>query len=337
MSTDERAELEVQLVLQIDCIIDNFIYSSFSEEDVQILTQTITKLLNFTELKQYILDTLYDKIREAANIIKPHDQVRSATFKQLLRVVLKIQDKDLIDTIETFFIKEKKIDYFLSLLELKIELGQDIVSIEKLFLSSITNYFSGETGLKYIEKFLKIINKDKSYLTRTLMNPKIVDGSLNKYVMISSNYDVPGLRDHIVPILSQEFNGSRSRYITLVGIILTHHTEFTKTLLSNSLWNYAIFADYVIHYHSQSTMLVANYCEYLAKHEFKEFELFEDRLLEVSSASNIITYARYVLDSNKRKILKRLVFLKSEDDINEKHLVDFISYFPEYKHLLPML
>jgi hypothetical protein len=84
-------------------------------------------------------------------------------------------------------------------------------------------------------------------------------------------------------------------------------------------------------------MLIVGYCIYLTLNNQKEFERFEKEFISIAKPEQLLTYSRYVLNSSRRKILRRLVDLKTEDSRNEKHLVSFIQYFPEFGSLLPML
>src|ERR1035441_4520768 len=141
---ETRAQLEVQFAKKIDLIIDQLVYSEFSEEDINTFTETVKTFLKFIDLRQYILDALYDKVKETANVIKPHDVTRYSSFQKLLRVVIKLEDQDLIDTLESFFLKDRKIKPFFLLLQEQISLGKDIKQSEKLFLSALNTYRSEE-------------------------------------------------------------------------------------------------------------------------------------------------------------------------------------------------
>lgn len=332
-----RASLEVQFAQKIDFIIDQLVYSEFSEEDISTFTETVKTFLKFIDLKQYILDALYDKVKEVANVIKPHDETRYSSFQKLLRVVIKLEDQDLIDTLESFFLKDKKIKPFFILLQEKVALGQDIKQSEKLFLSALNTYYN--VDLDIINEYLGIVGQDKSYMVRRLMDKKMaVHGALAKYVTAVSLADKEGTEQHIVPVVVQEFEGDVQHYMNLCRLIMTHRPEHADVLLRGNKYDVRDrFSSFVVKNHLDDTIFITSYCIYLTLNNLQEFERFEKEFISQAKPEQLLTYSRYVLNSNRRKILRRLVDLKTEDSRNEKHLVTFIQYFPEFGSLLPML
>ena len=334
---ETRAQLEVQFAKKIDLIIDQLVYSEFSEEDINTFTETVKTFLKFIDLRQYILDALYDKVKETANVIKPHDVTRYSSFQKLLRVVIKLEDQDLIDTLESFFLKDRKIKPFFLLLQEQISLGKDIKQSEMLFLSALNTYYN--IDLDIINEYLGIIGQDKSYMVRRLMDKKIVvHNALAKYVAAVSLADKEATEQHLVPVIVQEFDGDATSYMSLCGIIITHRPEFADVLLRGNKHDVRDrFSAFVVRNHLNDIMLIVGYCIYLTLNNQKEFERFEKEFISIAKPEQLLTYSRYVLNSSRRKILRRLVDLKTEDSRNEKHLVSFIQYFPEFGSLLPML
>jgi hypothetical protein len=332
-----RAQLEVQFAQKIDFIIDQLVYSEFSEEDISTFTETVKTFLKFIDLKQYILDALYDKVKEVANVIKPHDESRYASFQKLLRVVVQLDDQDLIDTLESFFLKDRKIKSFFLLLQEKVSLGRDIKQSEKLFLSALNTYYN--LDLDIINEYLEIVGQDKSYMVRRLMDKKMAThAALAKYTTSVSLSDKEGTEQHLVPVIVQEFDGDIQHYMSLCRIVITHRPEHASVMLRGTKYDVRDrFSDFVVKNHLDDTMLIASYCIYLTLNNPEEFERFEKEFISKAKPEQLLTYSRYVLNSNRRKILRRLVDLKTEDSRNEKHLVSFIQYFPEFGALLPML
>lgn len=334
-----RAQLEVQFARRIDFIIDQLVYSEFSEEDISTFTETVKTFLKFIDLKQYILDALYDKVKEVVNVIKPHDKNRYSSFhfQKLLRVVIRLENSDLIDALESFFLKEKKIEPFFILLQEKVSLGHDIKQSEKLFLSVLNTYYN--VDLDIINEYLGIVGQDKSYMVRRLMDKKMaVHGALAKYVTAISLADKEGTAQHVVPVIVQEFEGDIQHYMGLCRIIITHRPEFADVLLRGNKYDVRDrFSTFIVKNHLDDTILITSYCIYLTLNNPEEFERFEKEFISRAKPEQLLTYSRYVFNSNRRKVLRRLVDLKTEDSRNEKHLVSFIQYFPEFGSLLPML
>jgi|ERR1700722_3561884 len=324
------AESEIKLIKQIDVVLEKLFSSEFSDKDIDIFTETMKIFLRYTDLKHYILDTLYEQIKHAT-----HDTLKAFRMRNILRAILKLEDQNLINIIETFFLKDKKINLFFILLQEKISLQQDIKYSEKQFLSALNTYY--DINLEIVNEYLQIIGKDKKYFVRRLMDDKIaVHTALSRFIKSICILDAESLRKDVVPVLVQEFVGNTQLYMSLCRIIVSQYTEFTKTLLENRC-DIKNFSTFVLDYGINDTMLIKNYCEYLTNYDINELENFENSYILRANPDSLIAYARFIDNSNKRKVLRRLISLKSEDSRKEKHLVYFIEYFPEFSSLLPML
>lgn len=335
MNLNDRAQLEVQFARQIDYVIDQLMYSEFSDDDVDTFTETVKTFLKFLDLKQYILDALYDKVKEASTTILKHDLRQHDTYRKILRVIVRVNDQDLTDALETFFLKDKKIDSFFFMLEEKKHAGISTEKAEKLFYSALNTYY--ETNLEVVNRFLAIVGKTKSDMVRELMDTRrAVHNALARFVAACLD-DKESLEQQVIPVLAHEFEGSQEHYMNLIRFIVAQHSVFIEELFKNKKFELKAFSRFIIDNHPSETLLVANYCEHLAAKYPEEFQRFENAYLQVAKPEYLVAYARYTPASNKRLVLKRLVELMGIDSRNEKHLVDLITSFPEYRPLLPML
>ena len=328
-----RTQLEIEFAKKIDLIVDQLIYSNFSDEDIVVFTNSVKTFMGYVDLKQFIIDLLYDKVCEAAKIIKPHDQARFLSYRRLTGIILDLGDQELIESLETYLAKHKCPDHFFVFIEEKRARGLSTEHSELVFIDLI---HTQEVQLKIINKFLSVIQKDHSYLIRHLLSSnldKMWSHSLTRFISELLTHEPESIGIHVVPTLVQYHNSNIEHYLSIISSIITHTPEHTRSLLEDSKWkcNLQLWA-HIINGYTFNTSLVKNYCLYLEQYLPDKLEEFENEFLENADPDHIVNYALQIASSKKRKVLRRLIELKSE-----RWLVVFIKNFPEYKSLLPML
>lgn len=333
MDLATRTQLEIEFANKIDLIVDQLVYSNFSDEDIVVFTNSVKTFMGYVDLKQFIIDLLYDKVCEAAKIIKPHDQARFLSYRKLIRVILDLGDQELIESLETYLAKHKCSDHFFVFLEEKIARGLSTEHSELVFIDLI---HTQEIDLKFVNKFLSIIQKDQSYLIKHLLTSnldKVQSHSLTRFISELLHHELDSIGTHVVPTLVKYHNSNIENYLSIISSIISYTPAHTHTLLEDSKWkcNFQLWK-YIINGYTFNTSLVKNYCLYLQEYFPDKLEDFENEFLENADPDHIVNYALQITSSKKRKVLRRLIELKSE-----KWLVVFIKKFPEYKSLLPML
>ncbi len=323
---EERIKLETAFAKNFELVIDQLINSQFSTEDIDAFVNSAKVFLKFEDIKQFIIDFLYDKILEVSKIIKLNDTYRFLSYSRLIGVIIEIGDEELTDSLETYLARDQMPKHFFVFLQEKIKRGMPTDKAEKVFIE-IFSY-----DLKLVEQFLKIVGKDKHYMLQQLMQLANPFTRLQKYItdLIADNPD--NIDTYIVPALL-EYEGDLNKYLELVKAVIYHTDRFTHSLLERGKRKCPLeFWTFILSNYTVLTPLIKNFRTYLKEYYPARVEEFEDIFLITANSQPIVDYAIAVSDSNKRKVLRRLVELK-----NEKSLVQFINNFPEYKSLLPML
>lgn len=333
----DRAELEVKLAKNLDFVVDQLVDSNFSDEDIVIFTDTVKTALKYQDLKQFIVDTLHDKIIEVSKIIKIHDKIRFQSFKKLIQIIFDLGDEELIDSLETYLARNRKPYHLFIFIEEKIARGASIEKTEQNFidLMGINDYNAG-----MVDNFLSIVKKDKTYFIQLLLNQDL-DSSIgkNRFVILKRylrdllETSVESVGEHVIPVFINRLEGHLPKYLELVREIVERTSIYTHILLKNDKFNcQSGFEVYMLAGYTYNMGLILNYFKYLAEHNPDGLNRVEDLFLGIADSSHIVDYAIIVPTSKKRKVLKRLIELKEENQ-----LVEFIENFPEYKSLLPML
>lgn len=333
----QRTELEVNFAEKLDAIIDQLVYSNFSDEDTATFSTTLKTFLKFDDIKEYILDLLYSKVVEVSKIIKPHDQARFASFRKLVSIILDINDDLLIDSLETYLARNRKEDHFFIFLEEKVKKGIPYEKTEKVFieLMGLNQFNIGAVG-----KYLEIIGKDKYYIIKRLSSKEYAKNhiTLRRYINELMQESVKNENDNsfatqVIPALLKEYEGDIIHYLETVRDIIVFKSEFTYTLLHDGGFNcHETFWKFVVAHYSYNVKLIKSFSDYLEKYFPDQLSSFEDDYLNVADCSHLVDYAVNVSTSSKRKVLRQIVKQKCE-----AHLISFIRYFPEYRSLLPLL
>jgi hypothetical protein len=321
---------------EIDTLIDKLIDTNFLDKDIVLFGNTMRRLRNISGIQRYLLAVLYDKIGETYLRVRPTDEIINASYRKLLSIVISIDDSEIIDYMETYFLKDRNPNYFFILLEEKIKQNKSISNAETLFISLIA---INQMKVKDIHKFLSIIEKGPDYLVNKFLQGKAYY-ALRYYIKILSFEKLDSsITNTLDPIVSQIIKFSYSEpspYISLVTEILNISNKYTHQLLDNDLIDLDKFCTMVVSNNIYQINIIKHLSEYLSEYYIDKLDDFEKSILSTADGAILVTYSIVVPTSNKRKILKRLVEMR-ESRIEEENLVEFIRHFPEYKSLLLIL
>lgn len=330
MDIVERERLETRFAREISRVIDTLAYSGMSDENFSAFENSLTTFIKFDDIGFFVLDSLFEKAREVAKIIKPHDKERFLSFRKIMRLILKFGDPDSINIFSTFLLTNKLPFHFFVLLEEMIAQGKEYKESEKSFLPLISVQ---EYNREVVERYLEIIGKDISYLTERLLNSSIYI-SMERFIRIATPEQI---RQHIVPSLMAHYTGDRTHYLRLVSEIMQLTTEFSPVLLQEHKHIGPCedpFIQYVTSTIYHNLKLIKNFAIYLQEHNPKVWTRFENNYIDwvKNQGKILIQYAEVVPNANKRKVLIALI-----DSKNERWVVEFIKKFPAFSSLLPML
>lgn len=328
MDIAERARLEAGFAREISRVIEGVAYSGMSDENLSVFENALTTFLKYEDIKEFVLDSLFEKAKEVARAIKPDDKERFFSFRKVIRLVLKFGDQDSINIFSTFLLSDKLPFHFFVMLEEMVARGMEYKEAEKAFLSliSVQKY-----NREMVERYLEIIGKDVSYLTERLLQSSIYI-SMRHFIGIAS---AEQLRYHVVPSIMKHYTGDRTHYLGLVSDIMQLSQEFSPTLLNRHEHVGSCeeaYSKYIIGSMWHNIPVVKNFAIYLQEHNPKAWPVFEDKYIAQAGGGLLVRYAEEVPNTNKRKVLIRLVELK-----NEPVVVEFIKKFPAFSSLLPML
>ena len=324
----DRVKLEVEFFRNLDKTTDLLVRSDFPEEEVESFIKVIKVFLGFHDIRNYVVSSLHDKSKEISKRYLNWNKGLQYSLRKFVDILIQLDDPEVIEMLETNFLKEKTSDNFFVLIEEKVKLGKDISNCEKMFLSSMA--YNSRVDLPTVNKFLEITQRTPTFFVEQLINNKS-HTAIRKYISEIVILEPSQLSILVPTIIDKYDEKTHSNYLELARIIIRHDVSFTDNLLSTSDLR-VLFEKYVLMSSTADIPLISNYCNYLHSKNQDWFGVFEKDFLEAAASSDILRYAIGVSFSSKRLVLRRLVEIK-----NETNLVEFIKKFPEYQNLLPML
>jgi hypothetical protein len=324
----DRVKLEVEFFRSIDQATRLLVKADFPEEEVENFIKVVKVFLGFQDIRSYVVSVLHDKAKEISKLYLNWHKGVQYSLRKFVAILVQLDDPEVIEMLETSFLKEKTSDNFFVLIEEKVKQGKDISNCEKMFLSSLA--YNSRVDLPTVNKFLEITQRTSTFLVEQLIDNKS-HIALRKYISELVILELSQL-SVLVPVIIDKYDDKKhSDYLELARIIIRHDVSFAdKLLLSSDLRD--LFEKYVLMSSTADLPLISNYCNYLHSKSQDLFDIFEKEYLGAASSFDIVRYSDSVPFSSKRLILRRLVEIK-----NETNLVEFIKKFPEYQNLLPML
>ena len=324
-----RTRLEVEFCGKLDYVIDQLVREDFPEQEVETFVNLVKFFLKYNDIKQYVVAALYDKAKELSKVLLVIDKGFYFSFRKFVSILIALDDKEVMEMLETNFAKEKDLHNFFLLIEEELRQSKDTANCEKLFFSLMT---LNSYELSVVDSFLKAAQRYRAYLVEKLLSNNS-HTALRKMLEEIRNNDAPGLKK-VVPIFVSKYDDKiNSNYLEMVRIVVTYDPSFTEDMLMMSKWDLRfLFEKYILQSSVGNQPLIKNYCQYLWDKDSEWFLEFEKNFLETADGFSIVQFSTNVPFSSKRKILHRLVEGKEE-----QYLVEFIKKFPEYRHLLPML
>ncbi len=308
---------EAEIHETIDSIYRKLITNNFQTNDIVEFNNTVLYLLNSTKFKHYFLAALFDKIEYSLNIFRNLDQDPKSLFRKLINLILKFDNVDITNALITYFCND--IDHLCVILEEQVKLKQDTFAAEHSFVCLYQ--YHPKYKFDQVQKFLNIIDKDTTYFAEFCIKHAFYD-SLNKYINQTLLSDI----SHIVEVLLVS-EISPIKYNELIISITTVSNEFTHLLVRDvdSFLKLTLTKYYTMN-------LIKHTFEFLQGHHPEKLDNFEDKLISTTSAGGLINYATTVKDSNKRKILLKLIGFKDKE-----RLTEYINLYPEFQKLIPLL
>lgn len=333
---------------KINLIIDKLIEKNFLSEDSNELVNVVKFYIQYQDIKDYVYDVLYNKIRQMALYWKQYEDPLYGSYRKILKLIIEIDDEDLSNSIETFLAKDRNHERFFIFVEEKINCNKSTLSCEKLFFSLL---YTHNYDYTVTNKFLSIISKDSGYAIENLCKFKEIM-PIVRYVSEISKYDTKSVPLIITPLLkslNSNFIDTKS-YIRIISEIIPNNTDHIHELINgydSSFKKFNIqdnFEKYIVSQNSNafnvyftsnifdSNVLIKNYSTYLFYKQNNRFSIFENTLLLNGDALTIYLYGMNVPWSDKRKVLLKLIEMK-----HQKYSVSFIKTHPEFKSLLILL
>lgn len=315
----------------VDEMVNQLIYTDFSQDTIDQYTQIIKMSLSKQNKNNIFFRlTLYDKIKCAAKIINETDTGKYVTFRKLIKTLMVLNISD-FSYFETYFLNKRDIELFLILLEEKVAAHQDISKLEDSFISIIK--MEG-INLSEINSFLKILGKDRLWLTEKLIQFLEFEAlKLQIYGLIQTeNFSeldktISCIIEHSKDILAY----NKNTYSNIVYSIITNCNKYTKELLLPPEIERSLYKIFISNSHAVSAAV--NFSLYLydkGPNYYYEFE--KDYIKHFSLGYSLLEFTKQLPFSSKRLILSKLIELKEEGT-----LISFIKEYPQYKNLLPML
>lgn len=171
----ERTKLEVEVIRQFETVIDALVSSDFAEDDIVVFTDTVRTFLKFFDLRQYIMVALYDRVQQVYRGFK-----QAVNYRKLLSILLRLNDEELTDALETFLAKDKEPGSFLILIEEQTKLGMDTTRAVDLFVSLIVIH---KYEIETIKQVVALVSPNqKSIVSRKILK-KLVESKQEKYLV----------------------------------------------------------------------------------------------------------------------------------------------------------
>lgn len=318
------SKTEEAYILKYEILVSFLIENNFSAIDEAIFVKFLDESLENSELKDFIINTIIDKAKFLQKIILPTDEVSLYTYSRFVKSLCKIKSHNLIDALESFLIKNNKIEAFFILLQEKINHNINIESAIDSFTFLIDKFsYTYET----LNNFLSIISKDHKYLV-SLYLQEDQQVNLNTYIRTVAHGEIDQL-DELVPIIISSSFKNKSDYFDLIKNIL----YFTNKHVHQMIQNYKIsdFEDNLVSW-SLPNLTIINYCNYLLSLNKDSFKIFENKFLYSANMIAIYEYALNFELADRRLALLRLLSFQ-----DNSHAILFIKAFPKYKNLITML
>ena len=126
-------------------------------------------------LRRYVWLILEDKVQDILCTIR-----RTVTYRNLIAFLLKLNDDELTDALETFVAKEKDPAGFLLLLEEEVKAGIDTNRATDLFVSLILIH---QYSIDTIKQFLSIVSPDRRGIVSRKILKKLVESKQERFLV----------------------------------------------------------------------------------------------------------------------------------------------------------
>jgi hypothetical protein len=129
-------------------------------------------MINF---KQFVLFAIEDKARDIYDRIS-----RVINYRNIVACLLKLNDDELTDALETFLAKDRDPAGFLILVEEEVKAGIDITRTIELFVSLI---YIHQYNIDTIEKFINTVGPNHKGIVSRKILKKLVENKQEKYLV----------------------------------------------------------------------------------------------------------------------------------------------------------
>lgn len=309
---------EINFCRDIYYNIDLLIKNNFEDIIVATFIGSIKDSMQYIEVRQYVLNQIAAKIEELQ-----YDD--SNVLKSLINVLVDVDNKEILELLESSLIKSYNLDNFLFLLEKEVALNKDTRNCEAIF---ITLAMFRNFDFQVFNKFANILKRDHKYISALFLRYNTLNIIINYLHEVGKN-NIIIFEDIINFIFANYKPNIRSMYVQIIELITIYSPKLLTKFLYCESYTKSIFENYIIKSNLISPSIL-NYCTFLKNKDEQLFFEFEKEFIK--SSTNLIQYASIVSFCNKKDILIQLVKLKNQDDI-----IEFIKIFPEYSKLIPML
>lgn len=337
MQLKEKEITLLEGMFSVDCQahLDTLTCPEATEEDFAALENCLNHYFQYDNIKEFITKSLIEKTKEVVCLFKPQKNKEKGNwngFKKLSQFIVNYCDEKSIGAFTTFLLTNKLPTHFFIFLQELVQRGSDTREHQKVFESLI---FIHQYSLEIINKYLSIVNQEPFDLVKHLLAREHFASVIYYIRKINSekDYDLIGLQ--IVPSILENFVGQDASYFGMIMSVAEGSPNHLQNLLRNckQFGNVeARYAHYMAVNQAHNISAIKNLMSYLAIHNPEIISTFEDRLLKDTRPHLLVNYATEVSNSNKRKVLVRLVEIKDEEFI-----VKFIKNFPTFRSLMPML
>ena len=317
-----------QIQSRIEEIFNSLVSSDFSPDKISSLKDFTEECLSSSQSK-FLLPLLFDSAKNLAKVIKKNDKEKFSDFRKLIKTLLIINNEQVLSYFETNLLKEKNPDKFFIFLEENILSNRDISFMIDSFVQLIDFNFYNYISIK---NFLKKISKDQKWLIHRLLCFELYTAVTNQIHETASN-EKENLKQISEALASYPKYPKPAQYARLINYILQNTNEHLNILLNHPDISSHLLESVIIS--EQRVLAIKNYSIFLFENKGLECFLdFENKLLSNENLTpySVLEYSKQVLFATRRSVLKKLISLKSENE-----LVAFIKNFPEYKSLLMLL